>query len=169
MKYLHALSLLALSLQACAIWQETPPPENRCDEARDLLLGCGATVALFERASCSGPALFGAECVIEHGGACEDLGTMSEACARVISDALAGVDLPERPGEECMPPAALAPGTVFAVDAQMYRVDGLTYCACTDSPSCGEGGAFQCDDLCAPPTALVATESCSTPCSGDLR
>ena len=159
---LHLAVVLALVFAGCdAIWQEPDRPETPCDEAEVLLLECGAQVALFERAECAGPARFAAECVLEHGAACEDLATLSEACARVVADAIGGIDAPRLPGDACEPPVALAPGVTFSVDGRVHRVEGLAYCRCTDAPAAVDR------ELCAPPSALVPSGACASPCEGE--
>ncbi len=152
-------ALLLVLLGACdVVWQQPAPASDRCDEAQVLLLECGASFALFDRSMCAGPAFLAAECVVEHGGACEDLANLSEGCARVIADALDGVEPPEAPGDECRPPAALAFGVLFSVDSRNYRVDGLTYCRCVES------FPLAANELCAPPGALANGGICTSPC-----
>jgi hypothetical protein len=154
---LPVVLLSAVAASGCVIFQEPSEPETLCDEARILLLDCGASFALFERSTCAGPTRFAAECIIDHGAVCEDLSDIGESCARVISDAINEVDPPTVPGDECQPPAALEPGALFVVEARHFRVDGLTYCQCTNAPLTET-------ELCAPPSALVSSGPCATSC-----
>ena len=139
---------LILFLLGCTtLWQQPETPNTTCDAARNLLHACGASFALFERLQCSGPALLAANCLIEHGGDCEELSDVGEACAQVIFDELDSVEPLDLPGEECRPPAALPSGTLFEIERQVHRVEGLTYCLCFDSPPSEV-------ELCAAPVLL---------------
>ena len=151
--------LLLLALGGCeAIWQGQPAAQDPCDEAQHVLRSCGASLALFEQTECVGPALFAADCVLHHSAACESLSEVSEGCARHITDALAGVDLPDDPADPaCAAPAVIAPESLFAVDGAPHRAEGLTYCRCTERLDLD-------DDYCGPPAAQIATGDCTTPC-----